>query len=62
MAAKLARATYYMPKEDVKYDPEKLFGKIKETNKGCGSKPPGGLGKNQLSDWITTTAALLVDY
>lgn len=62
VAAKLARATYYMLKEGVKYDPEKLFGKLKETNKGCGSKPRKGLDKNQPSDWITTTAALLVDY
>ena len=43
VAAKLARATYYMLKEDVKYDPEKLFGKLKETNKGCDSKPRRGL-------------------
>ncbi len=43
VAAKLARATYYMLKEGVKYDPEKLFGKLKETNKGCGSKPFKGL-------------------
>ncbi|HLP59023.1 MAG TPA: hypothetical protein VK186_09345, partial [Candidatus Deferrimicrobium sp.] len=43
VAAKLARATYYMLKEDMRYDPQKLFGKLKETNKGCDSKPDSGL-------------------
>ena len=45
IAAKLARATYYMLKDEVKYDPEKLFGKLKETNKGCDSKPHRELAK-----------------
>lgn len=45
IAAKLARATYYMLKDGVKYDPERLFNvpKLRKTNKGCGSKPDWGL-------------------
>lgn len=49
IAAKLARAHYYMLKDGVKYDPEKLFGggyrkqTRKTTQKGCGSKPERGL-------------------
>ena len=53
VAAKLARANYYMLRDGVKYDPKKLFGcgcgcganrqKRKKTDKGCGSKPRRGL-------------------
>ncbi len=53
VGAKLARANYYMLRDNIKYDPKKLFGicgirgarKLKETNKGCGSKPKRGLAQ-----------------
>lgn len=48
IAAKLAKANYYMLRDGMKYDPQKLFGTIKnqtckKADKGCGSKPKMGL-------------------
>ena len=44
LAHKLARACYYMMKDNVAFDVEKIFGKpLKNLNKGCGSKPAKGL-------------------
>jgi transposase len=50
IGAKLARANYYMLRDGVKYDPEKLFGSAKKqtqtrkkTDKGRGGKPEKGL-------------------
>lgn len=52
LASKLARATYYMLKNDVDYDPEKVFERFKTEaqalaliqKKGRGSKPAKGTG------------------
>ena len=50
VGAKLARANYYMLRDGVPYDPQRLFGKAKtqkrkRTDKGCGSKPGTGTGQ-----------------
>lgn len=52
LASKLARATYYVLKNDVDYDPEKVFERFKAEakalaliqKKGRGSKPSKGTG------------------
>lgn len=52
LASKLARATYYVLKNDVDYDPEKVFERFKAEvqalalipKKSCGSKPCKGTG------------------
>lgn len=44
---KLARACYYIMKDQVDFDERKLFGAQSQGNKGCSSKPVGGLAKNQ---------------
>jgi len=57
LASKLARATYYMMKNDVDYDPEKLFERFKAEaqtlaliqKKGRGSKPGKGTGSGSSS-------------
>lgn len=43
LAHKIARACYYIMKDNVEYDITKIFGKPLSINKGCGSKPTGGL-------------------
>ena len=44
LAAKIAKACYYIMKDQVDFDVTKIFGKpIKPNNKGCGSKPDEGL-------------------
>ena len=45
VAAKLAKANYFMLKNGVKYEPEKAFGIPKRNRKGHGSKPSRGLDK-----------------
>ena len=47
MANKIAKACYYIIKENVDYDPLRIFQKPLTINKGCGSEPPGGLAHNQ---------------
>jgi transposase len=57
LASKLARATYYMLKNDVDYDPEKVFQRFKTEaqalaliqKKGRGSKPRKGTGPDSSS-------------
>ncbi|MCG8673747.1 MAG: IS110 family transposase [Pseudomonadales bacterium] len=45
LASKLARACYYIMKNDVDYDVNRIFNNIKiKTDKGCGSKPKKGTG------------------
>jgi transposase len=47
LAAKIARACYLILKDDVAYDPARLFGvKPMDSYKGCGSKPKFGTGQN----------------
>lgn len=57
LASKLARATYYMLRNDVDYDPEKVFERFKAEaqslaliqKKGSGSKPGAGTGPGSSS-------------
>jgi transposase len=57
LASKLARATYYMLRNDVDYDPEKVFERFKAEaqalaliqKKGGGSKPGAGTGPGSSS-------------
>ena len=59
LAAKIARACYYIMKDQVDFDVDKMFGKpIKPNNKGCGSKPDWGLDNEpNAPNGQTATAA-----
>lgn len=56
--AKIARACYFIMKDQVDFDVTKLFGKpITPKNKGCGSKPNWGLDKEPFVPICKTVAA-----
>jgi len=60
LAAKIARACYYIMRDQVDFDKAKFFGKPINSNKkdkGCGSKPDRGLDKEPCAPIGNTATA-----
>lgn len=55
LAHKIARACYYIMRDDVPFDQNRMFGTPTKTDKGCGSEPARGL--NQSHSLIGPSAA-----
>jgi transposase len=49
LAHKLARACYYIMRDQVDFDITKIFGKSSKVDKGCASEPKRGLGTEPIS-------------